>query len=118
METTNGKNVQCPLQFLLYTSDLPIILENTLVRCADESTMLAEVPEPGKRVPAVLSLYRDLIRVGDWRKRWGMLVNLTKFKDLIISMSRTLTPLFPNLLLDGTVVERATELKFLWCRFG
>ena len=36
-----------PLLFLLYTSDLPIILENTLVGYADDSSLLAEVPEPG-----------------------------------------------------------------------
>ena len=35
-----------PLLFLLYTSDLPIILEKTLVGHADNSTLLAEVPKP------------------------------------------------------------------------
>ena len=36
-----------PLLYLLYTSDLPITLENSLVGYADDSTLLAEVPEPG-----------------------------------------------------------------------
>ena len=35
-----------PLLFLLCTSDLPITLENTLAVYADDSTLLAEVPEP------------------------------------------------------------------------
>ena len=38
------------LLFLLYTNDLPITIENTLVGYADDSTLLAEVPEPGSRV--------------------------------------------------------------------
>ena len=36
------------LLFLLYTSDLPITLENTLVGYADDSTLLAEVPKPSR----------------------------------------------------------------------
>ena len=42
-----------------------------------------------------------------------MLVNPMKTKALMISRSRTLAPIFPNLVLDGTVVERVTELKVL-----
>ena len=58
------------LLILLCTSDLPIILENTHVGYADDSTLLAEVPVLGSRVPAILSLIRDLGRIGDWCKRW------------------------------------------------
>ena len=53
-----------PLLFSMYTSDLPITLENTLVGNADDSSLLAEVPEPGRRVQVVLSLNRDPIRFG------------------------------------------------------
>ena len=62
-----------PLLFSLYTSDLPKTLENTLVGYADDSTLLAEVPEPGSKVQTVLSLNRDLARIGHWYKRWGIL---------------------------------------------
>ena len=57
------------LLFLLCTSGLPILLENILVGYADDSTLLAEVHEPGSRVPAALSLNRDLARIGGWCKR-------------------------------------------------
>ena len=33
--------------------------------------------------------------------------------DLVIFWSITLAPVFPNLVLDGTVVERVTDLKVL-----
>ena len=75
--------------------------------------MLAEVPDPGSRVQAVLSLNRDLARIGDWCKRWGLLVNPMKTKVLVISRSRTLAPISLNLVLDGTVVELVTDLKVL-----
>ena len=61
------------LLFLLYTSDLLIILENTLVGFADDSTLLAEVPRPIAECYRVLSLNRDLAHIGDWYKRLGML---------------------------------------------
>ena len=41
------------------------------------------------------------------------LVNTMKTKALVISRSRTLATMFPNLVLDGIVVERVTELKVL-----
>ena len=66
-------SVLYPLLFLLYSSDLPTILGNTLVSYADDSTLLAEEPEPGKRVLAVLSINRDLARIIDWCKRWEIL---------------------------------------------
>ena len=40
-------------------------------------------------------------------------MNPLKNKALVISRSRTLMPVFPNLMLNGTVVERVIELKFL-----
>ena len=49
----------------LYTSDLPIFLENTLVGFANDSTLLAEVSEPRSRLKTVLTLNHDLTRIGD-----------------------------------------------------
>ena len=46
-------NVLGPLLFLVFTSDLTMILENILVGYADDSTFLAEAPEPSNRVPVV-----------------------------------------------------------------
>ena len=66
------------LLFLLYTSDLPMILKIILVGYGDDSTSLAKVPKPGNRVPAVLSLYRYLTRICNWGKRWEMLGNPLK----------------------------------------
>ena len=47
-----------PLLFLLYTRDLPIIIENAFVGYADDSTLLAKVSEQSIRVPVVSSLTR------------------------------------------------------------
>ena len=52
-----------PLLFLLYTSELFSILENTLIGYAGGSTLMAVVPSPGVRVTVAEFLICDLGRV-------------------------------------------------------
>ena len=59
------------------------------------------------------SLNDDLAVISDWCSRWGMLVNPSKTRGMLISRSRTVEPLFPDLLIDGSVVEMVSELKIL-----
>ena len=42
-----------------------------------------------------------------------MLVNPSKTRGMLISRSRTVEPMFPDLLIDGSVVEMVSELKIL-----
>ena len=42
-----------------------------------------------------------------------MLVNPSKTRGMLISRSRTVEPLFPDLVIDGSVVELVSELKIL-----
>ena len=59
------------------------------------------------------SLNEDLAVISDWCSRWGMLVNASKTRGMIISRSRTVEHLFPDLVIDGSVVEMISELKIL-----
>ena len=72
--------------------------ENTLVGNANDSVLFSEVPNPSNRVPTVSSLNRDLARIGDWCKRWGIPVNPIKTKAQVISRSRILVPIFAKLV--------------------
>ena len=72
-----------PLLFLLYTSELFSILENKLIG-ADDSTLMAVVPSPGVRVAVAESLIRDLGRVSEWCYLWGMKLNASKTKTMIV----------------------------------
>ena len=81
-----------PLLFLLYTSELFSILENKLIGYADDSTLMAVVPSPGARVRVAESLNRDLVRVNAWCDLWGMKLNASKTKTMIVSRSRTMHP--------------------------
>ena len=102
-----------PLLFLLYIAYLPRLLQNELVGYADDSTLLCRIPHPRDRSSVAASLNDDLAVISDWCSRWGMLVNPSKTRGILISRSRTVEPLFPDLLIDGSVVEMVSELKIL-----
>ena len=90
-----------PLLFLLYIADLPRLLQNELVGYADDSTLLCRIPHPRDRSSVAASLNDDLA------------VNPSKTRGMLISRSRTVESLFPDLLIDGSVVEMVSELKIL-----
>ena len=92
-----------PLLILMYTSEFFSILENKLIGYADDSTLMAVVPSPGVRVAVAESLIRDLGRVGEWCDLWGMKLNASKTKTMIVSRSRTMDPQSPPLTIGGTV---------------
>ena len=100
-----------PLLFLLYIADLPRLLQNELVVYADDSTLLCRIPHPRDRSSVAASLNDDLAVISDWCSKWGMLVNPSKTRGMLISRSRTVEPLFPDLLIDDFVVEMVSELK-------
>ena len=80
------------LLFLLYTSEPFSILKNKLIGYADYSTLIAIVPSPGLRVAVAVSLCRDLVKVSAWCDLWGMKLNASKTKTMIVSRSRTMHP--------------------------
>ena len=55
---------------------------------------------------AAASLNDDLAVISDWSSiSESILVNPSKSRGMLISRSRTVEPLFPDLVIDGTVVE-------------
>ena len=101
-----------PLLFLLYIADLPGLLQNEQVGYADDSTLLCRIPHPHDRSSVEASLNDDLAVISDWCSRCGMLVNPSKTREMIISRSCTVEPLFPDLVIEGSVV--AVVAKCFW----
>ena len=64
-------------------------MENKLYGYADDFTLKAVVPSPGERVAVSESTNRDLNRVSVWCNLWGMKLNDSKTKTMIVSRSRT-----------------------------
>ena len=98
-----------PLLFLLYASELFSILENKLLSYADDSTLMAVVPSPGVRVAVDESLIRDLGRVSEWCDLWGMKLNASKTKTMVVLRSCTMHPHSPPLTIAGTVLKESDD---------
>ena len=60
---------------------------------------------------------RDLNRVSVWCNLWGMKLNASKTKTMIVSKSRTVHPQLTPLTLDGTVLKESAELAILGVTF-
>ena len=73
---------------------------------------MAVVPSPGVRVAVAESLIRDLGRVSEWCDLWGMKLNASKTKTMIVSRSRTMHPKSP-LTIGGTVLKESDDLVIL-----
>ena len=85
-----------PLLFLLYTSELFSILENKLIGYADDSTLMSAVPSPGIRVAVAESLIYDLGRASEWCDFWGMKLNASETKTMIVSRSHKMAQYIPS----------------------
>ena len=103
--------------FLLYTSERFSILENKLIGYADNSAFIAVVPSPGVRVTVAESLNHDLVRVNAWCDLWGLKLNASKTKTMIVSRLRTLRPQPTPLTIDGTVLKESVDLDILGVTF-
>ena len=90
------RSVLGPLLLLLYIADLPGLLQNDVVGYANDSALLCKIPHPRDRSSVAASLNDDLAVINYWCCRWGMLVNPSKTRGMLISHSRTVEPLFPN----------------------
>ena len=110
-------SVLSQLLFLLYTSELFYILENKLIGYADDSTLMAVVPSPGVRVAVAESQSHDLGRVSEWCDLWGMKLNESKTKSMIVSRSRTMHPQSPPLTIGGSVLKESNDLVILGVTF-
>ena len=85
-----------------------------MIGFADDSTLMAVVPSPVVRVEVAESLIRDLGRVIEWCDLWGMKLNASKTKTMIVSRSRTMHPQSPALSIGGTVLKESADLVIFW----
>ena len=80
---------------------------------ADDAKLITVVPTPGVRVTVAESLNRDLVKVSEWCDLWGIKLNGSKTKTMMVSMSSTLHPLSPALTIGRTLVKGCDVLVIL-----
>ena len=78
---------------------------------------MAVGPSPGVRVTVAETLIPDLDRVREWRDLYGMKLNASKTKTMIVSRSRTIHPQSPPLTTGGTVLKESDGLVILGASF-
>ena len=79
------------LLFLLYTSFFTTP-EKNLIDFVYDFTLIVAVPSPDVRIAVSESLNRDLCKVSEWYDLWGMKLNASKTKTMLVSRSRTMHP--------------------------
>ena len=102
-----------PLLFIFYTSDMWFDITNKILAYADDTSLYAHIPSPAMRLGVAQSLTEDLHKIQSWCLQWGMKLNPSKSKEMIVSRSRTHFPVHPNLSINGAVINQADRLKLL-----
>ena len=106
-----------PLLFFTYSSELFSILLNKLIGYDNDFTLIAIVPSAGVRVTVAESLSHDLVKDSELCDLWGMKLNASKTKNMIVSRSRTMHPQSPPLPIGGTVLKESDDLVILVVTF-
>ena len=78
---------------------------------------MAVVPSPVFRVAVAESLIRDLGKVSERCNLWGMKLNASKTKTMIVSRSRTMHHQSRVLTIGGTVLKESDGLDILGVTF-
>ena len=89
-------------------SELFSILENKLIGYADDCTLIVVVPSLGIRVTVAESLSRD-VKVSEWCDLWGMKLNASETKTVIVSRLRTMHDQSSALTIGGTVLKESDD---------
>ena len=98
--------------FLLYTEKLFSVVGNKIHGYADDSTLVTVVPSISETITVTESLNNDLSRVIMWCDLWGMKLNASKTKTIMISKSRTIHPQSTTLTLDGRVLKESVLKEY------
>ena len=75
------------------------------------------MPSSGVRVTVADPLNRDLDKVSEWCDLWGMKLNESKTKTMIVSRSRTMHPQSHPLTIGGTVLKESDDLDLFGVTF-
>ena len=90
------------------------ILENKLFGYAKDSKLIVDtvVPSPGSWVAVQQSLNCDLWKVSEWCDLYGMKLNVSKTKTMIVPRSAMMHPQSPPWTIGGTVLNGLMTLIY------
>ena len=97
-----------PLLFIIYMNDIVDDIESDILIFADDTSLMASGIDPAETVQ---QLNRDLVKISSWAKKWKVLFNAKKSKDIIFSKKCLNNS--PPLLFNDTVIDRVNTHKHL-----
>ena len=97
-----------PLLFIIYINDIVDDIESDILVFADDTSLMAVGNDPAETVE---QLNRDLVKISAWAKKWKVIFNAKKSKDIIFSKKQLNNS--PPLLLGETVIDRVNTHKHL-----
>ena len=89
-------------------NDIVSNIESDILIFADDTSLMATGVDPAQ--PAA-QLNRDLVKISIWAKKWKVIFNGSKYKDLIFS-NKCLNN-SPPLYLDGVIIDRVNSNRHL-----
>ena len=92
-------------------------MKDKLIGYTDDANLMVVLPSPGVRVTVAESLISDHGRICEWCDLWGMKLNASKIKTMIVSRSCTMHPKSPPLTIGGTVLKESDDLVILGVTF-
>ena len=72
------ESVLCPLPFIIFASEMFLLVKKRLFAYADDSTLLTVVRKPANRLAVASTLNRDLAGIQEWCNHWCMKPNPIK----------------------------------------
>ena len=102
-----------PILFILFTSDMFNVVQNSLIAYADDTTLFAPISSPGDRISVNESLNSDLLNIYEWCSFWGMKLNPKKTQTIYFSRSRTPFPAYPPLIINDETLKVSTQMCML-----
>jgi len=96
-----------PLLYLIYTADLPTLVNSTTATFADDTAILTVHEDP---TMAVHRLQMHLNKIQSWLKTWRMKVNEAKSVQVTFTLNKMTCP---PIKLNNDHLPQADEVKYL-----
>ena len=102
-------SVLCPLLFLIYINDLPMVTDVfNMLMYADDTTLYCNI---NQNVSEVV-INHELLKVSQWLAANKLSLNVGKTKFMVFHMRKKAVG-YPDLYLNGNKIERVTQFNFL-----
>ena len=96
-----------PLVILLHINDITVDIESEIRLYADDCVCYREI----KDIEDTLNLQRNIDRLGNWPRKWGMKFQPVKICNMMQPTRKLTNKIQASYILEGTVLENLETLN-------